>query len=118
MQVVFGQSLGRDVTLTIQTGDARPALFAPGHDMLVLDPVGPRALTISSINNAALDVRIYAVEPADYAAFTAFARGYTRPRSEREPAPGRPISAWPRSGSWSGISPAWFTTRLEPPRCA
>ncbi len=90
---VFGQTLGRTMRLTFETGDAPPALFSPGDDMIVLDPEGPRAMTVSSINNKALDVRIYQVEPGDWPAYLRFSRSYFNERTaDREPPPGREVS--------------------------
>lgn len=65
----YGQSLEDAVELTIETGDARPALVVPGDRSIVLDPAGPRALSISVLNNPELDVQLYRVTPADWPAY-------------------------------------------------
>ena len=65
----FGQTLGAPESRTINVGKARPTLFASGGQLAVLDPTGPRALTIHSINYPHLHVRLFRVEPTQWAAF-------------------------------------------------
>jgi len=65
----FGQTLDEEVTVTFQTGDMPSALFAPGDDMVVLDPAGGPTFTAYSVNNDSLNVRLFKVGPQDWRAY-------------------------------------------------
>jgi hypothetical protein len=90
---VFGQTLGRETAVRFETGNASPALMAPGDAMVVLDPASGPSFIVSSINNDALKVTLYRPEPADWPAFAEVAGSFYRPPEER-PAPGTQV--------WSG----------------
>ncbi|MDQ3364331.1 MAG: Ig-like domain-containing protein [Myxococcota bacterium] len=65
----FGQTLGKDATLTWSVTDAEPTFFGP-NGMVVLDPLAAkRSLDFFSTNYEQLKVRLYQVAPADYDAF-------------------------------------------------
>jgi len=82
---IFGQTLGRDQTLTFKVGSARPLLSGPDQNLVTVDPVaGTPHFTVYSINYERLDVRAYAVEPGDWPAFSRYLERY---RSEEETAP-------------------------------
>jgi uncharacterized protein YfaS (alpha-2-macroglobulin family) len=65
----FGQRLGETKPVTFKVGPAEPALFV-GHDpLLVLDPAGPRQLSVHLVNHDAVKVRIWRVSPAAWPAY-------------------------------------------------
>ncbi|MFL6212574.1 MAG: alpha-2-macroglobulin family protein [Blastocatellia bacterium] len=68
----FGQTLGADVPLTFNVGSAEPALTGPGRTRFVLDPAARPALSVYTINQPALKVRLYRVGPEDWPAFTQY----------------------------------------------
>ncbi|MBK7070948.1 MAG: Ig-like domain-containing protein [Myxococcales bacterium] len=65
----FGQTLGKDATLTWKTGKAYPNFYGPSG-LVVLDP-GARTPTLDvfTTNYDALKVQLYQVSPSDYGAY-------------------------------------------------
>ncbi len=60
----FGQQLGEDVTRSIDVGNAPPALFGVGRQLVTLDPIiDDGRLNVTSINNDRLLLQIYEVDP-------------------------------------------------------
>lgn len=55
----FGQALGKEVERTFQVRHAEPQLVGPGREVLILDPAGPPALSVFSMNQRTLRVRVY-----------------------------------------------------------
>lgn len=101
----FGQTLGEDVTVTFETGDMRSALYAPGDDMVVLDPAGEPNFEVFSINNGALNVRLYQVAPEDWPAYM---EARWRQNEENPPGP-------PGKQVWSGtVKPPAKTDEIVP----
>ena len=73
----FGQTLGKDASLTFKVGSAEPALFGPDEALVTLDPASDRpVLTVYAINYNRLKVRAYQVQPADWSAFQDYLRDY------------------------------------------
>jgi alpha-2-macroglobulin len=70
----FGQTLGRTGELTFQFGAAYPLLGVAGAPMVVLDPDGPRALTVHTRGHQELRLRLYRVQPEDFLVFAARVR--------------------------------------------
>jgi uncharacterized protein YfaS (alpha-2-macroglobulin family) len=65
----FGQTLGRDTTVTFVVGDPLPTFFGPSG-MVVVDPAAKKpTLDFFTTNYDQLKVRLYKVTPADYDAF-------------------------------------------------
>jgi uncharacterized protein YfaS (alpha-2-macroglobulin family) len=65
----FGQTLGKDTTLTFPVGDAYPTFFGP-EGMVVLDPGAKKpTLDFFTTNYEQLKVKLYQVEPKDYDAW-------------------------------------------------
>lgn len=63
---VYGQELGTDARGTVRVGDADPALFPPGRQLITLDPIiADDRLNVTSTNNDVLAVRIYEVDPRE-----------------------------------------------------
>lgn len=69
----FGQTLGGDRTVTFEVGSAIPALTPFPQRLITTDPFAPSpAVSVSSIGHDTLDVQLYAVTSADYAAYLDF----------------------------------------------
>ena len=66
---VFGQPLQPPSPLAFAVGPADPMLQGPSKDFLVLDPAGPPAVPVYSVNHSRLRVRAYAVTPQDWPAW-------------------------------------------------
>ena len=82
----YAQTLGKAHEADVEIGSAEPRLFPENAEMNVLDPGGPAKLPVFSVNQPTLHVRLYAVEPADWAAYRKFrsewdleAKGITPP---------------------------------------
>ncbi len=86
----FGQGLTGDRSHTFAVGEAEPLLTAQGEPMAVLDPAAEGRFPVYTVNHDALRVRIYQVEPQDWAAFTVWARD--RHAEPPPPVPGRLLS--------------------------
>jgi alpha-2-macroglobulin len=70
----FGQTLGSDVPLTFNVGPAEPALAGPQKNFVVLDPSAQPRLSIYTINQPPLKVRLYRVGPENWAQFLQYLR--------------------------------------------
>ncbi|MEW5721661.1 MAG: alpha-2-macroglobulin family protein [Thermodesulfobacteriota bacterium] len=66
---VFGQTLGRDRTVTVKVGASPPGVLVPAGDMTVLDPGGRPAHLVYTINYERLKVKVYKVRPEDFPAY-------------------------------------------------
>ena len=72
---IFGQTLGRNEQLTFKVGKAEPRLFGADQVFVTLDPALKKPVfTVYAINYSKLAVRIYAVQPNDWDAFTKYVR--------------------------------------------
>lgn len=59
----FGQTLGEETQIKFTIGDARPAMMVPGG-LITVDPmVDDGKIMARSINNEALDITVYKVDP-------------------------------------------------------
>ncbi|MFL6278036.1 MAG: alpha-2-macroglobulin family protein [Blastocatellia bacterium] len=85
----FGQTLGTDVPLAFNVGSAEPALAGPDKTFLVLDPSAQPRLSIYTINQPSLKVRLYRVGPENWAQFQQYLRA-TNDNTNATP-PGRLI---------------------------
>ena len=85
---VFGQPLEPPAALSFAVGPADALLSGPRLDFLVLDPAGPRALPVYSVNHEALRVRAYAVSPEDWPAWHEYRQKAWRNEAAATP-PGR-----------------------------
>ncbi len=74
IQDTFGQTLGREETLTFAVGDAYPTFFGP-QGLVVLDP-GAKTPTLDffTTNYEQLKVRLYRVSPTDFDSFVVYMR--------------------------------------------
>lgn len=81
---VFGQTLGREQTVTFRVSRAEPLLAGPDAPFVTLDPSAQQpALTLYALNHKRLDVQVYAVQPQDWPAF----KEYLRTWQNNQPAP-------------------------------
>jgi alpha-2-macroglobulin len=91
----FGQTLGREETLSFDVTSAPAALAAPGGMFVVLDPAAPPRFTVFSTNHAALSVSATAVTPEDWPAFQQYLRSAWGNPADNAPArtdpPGRRV---------------------------
>jgi hypothetical protein len=87
---VFGQSLGRPQTHTVQVGTSVPGIMGFHDRLIVLDPSGPRRVSVTSHDHARLRIRIHRVEPADWPRFVAGHGRGPRPGHASGPHPGLP----------------------------
>lgn len=87
---IFGQSLGKDATVTIKVGEAPASLYAQGGNMVVLDPTAKPSFSIYSTNQPSVKLKIYKVEPADWAQFQEYVRRINYDDDKNRPAvPGK-----------------------------
>jgi len=70
----FGQTLGPSAPLVFDVGPATPALAGPGKEFVVLDPAAPPRLSVYSINQSNLKVRLYSVGPEHWRQFLDYMR--------------------------------------------
>jgi uncharacterized protein YfaS (alpha-2-macroglobulin family) len=66
---VFGQTLGRAATQRFRVGLPYPELTGLGERMMVMDPAGPRRLSVFSHDHPRLRLRIHRVRPEDWKGF-------------------------------------------------
>src|SRR5690554_5282506 len=85
----YGQTLGKDVALTMHVGKAQPILGAASGLMSVLDPALDGHLPVYSVNYSEMRVRIYQVELADWHLYLQFMRDYYR--DDKELPPGKQV---------------------------
>ncbi len=71
---MFGQTLGKDATATIKVGAAPVSLYAQGGNMVVLDPTAKPAYSVYSTNQPSVKLKIYQVQPTDWAQFQEYVR--------------------------------------------
>ncbi len=90
---VFGQTLGKDVTVEFKVGSANPFISLSGGGFVVLDPDGPRRLSLYTVNYQTVKVNLYAVEPSDWSSFQVYRqlRGPTDITGKKATLPGRLI---------------------------
>jgi uncharacterized protein YfaS (alpha-2-macroglobulin family) len=86
----FGQTLGSEAQLVFNVGSAPPMLGAGGGNLMVLDPAGKPRLSVFSINQPAVKVRLYKVAPEDWETFCTYmqgAGGYDATAQRKQPLP-------------------------------
>jgi alpha-2-macroglobulin len=65
----FGQTLGRDETVSFKVGNAPRKFEIEGGPVVVLDPAGRPELPVYTINQRSLNIQLYAVSPEDWTGF-------------------------------------------------
>jgi hypothetical protein len=78
---VFGQTLGAPQRRTFDVATPFPQIVPFQQRMIVLDPTGPRRISVTSHDHARLRIRIRRVEPSDWPAFIPY-RNTTLPGRE------------------------------------
>ena len=68
----FGQTLGHEVSADVTVDPAEPQLFGEESEMSILDPSGSPSLPVFSVNRPSLNVKLYAVQPGDWAKYEAW----------------------------------------------
>jgi len=81
----FGQTLGKDESLTFNVGPAPPSLASGGKAFVALDPSAPRSFSVYSINHSSLKLRLYAVGPEDWEKFVSYMRFVNEYYEEKAP---------------------------------
>ena len=88
---VFGQTLGRDVSLTFKVDSATPLLSGPDQSFITLDPVAVKpTFSVYVMNYKKLDVKISSVQPENWAAFKQYLRDF-RQTDVNLSLPGKPL---------------------------
>jgi len=89
----FDQTLGKDETVEFKVGPMQPRIALSGQGLVVLDPAGPRQLSLYSVNYQTVRVSLYAVEPEDWIKFQVYRqlhyRGPTQVIARNATLPGR-----------------------------
>lgn len=70
----FGQTMGKDETVTFVTVAAPKSVFAMGGELVVLDPTGGPKFSVYSINHKEIRVKAWAKRPEDWGAFGKYMR--------------------------------------------
>jgi hypothetical protein len=91
LQDRFGQKLGEAARQTFAVGAAPPLVDVPGAPFVTLDPAGPPALSVFTLDHPAIAVEVYAVDPQRD--WPLFARGLSGDEDRRPRPPGRRVLA-------------------------
>ncbi len=93
----FDQTLGKDEIVDFKVGPMQPWIGLSGQGLVVLDPAGPRQLSLYSVNYQTVKVSLYAVEPSDWALFQVYRqlhyRGGNDVAAKKATLPGRLVSS-------------------------
>src|SRR5262245_1117828 len=84
---IYGQTLGKPVTLNFTTGPMQPSLSVPGVGLVTLDPAGQKRISIYSVNHESLRVALYAATPEDYGRFMGAMRARVTDKRNHNPPP-------------------------------
>lgn len=79
---VFGQTLGKDETHEFKVGPVGPFISLAGGAFVVLDPNGPRKLSLYTTNYQTVKINLYAVEPSDWIGFQVYRQLHYRGESD------------------------------------
>jgi len=86
----FGQTLGKDQTVTFRVGSAEPTMYVPSQSFVVLDPASKPAYSIFTINYNSVNVHAYSVQPEDWPEYVEYLKDASRQEDPRDP-PGRRV---------------------------
>ncbi|HBB94577.1 MAG TPA: hypothetical protein DC054_04240 [Blastocatellia bacterium] len=94
----FGQTLEKNLTVEFKVDGEPSRIGLSGQGLVVLDPAGPRQLSIYSVNYQTVKVSLYAVEPEDWSKYQVYRRTiYNRNPNDRTAKqaqlPGRLVSS-------------------------
>jgi uncharacterized protein YfaS (alpha-2-macroglobulin family) len=77
IQDSFGQQLGKDTDLKFKVGKAESVLVNTRQNFLTLDPSASKAVfSVYAINYKKLNLKVYAVQPADWPAYKQYLRNW------------------------------------------
>ena len=74
----FGQTLGKDEIRNFKVGPLAPFIALSAGAFVVLDPSGPRTVTLYTTNYKTVKVSVHAVEPADWIRFQTYRQVHYR----------------------------------------
>ena len=84
---VFGQTLGEPEIVEFEVEEASPGIWFPGGAVTTLDPLGVgQTIPLIVRRQEQLRVRLYDVDPSDYASYREFRRRFSRYPYVRDPA--------------------------------
>lgn len=94
----FGQTLDKNENIEFKIGSEPSRIGLSGQGLVVLDPAGPRTLSLYSVNYQTVRVSLYVVVPEDWSKYQAYRRSiYNRNPSDRTAKqaeiPGRLVSS-------------------------
>lgn len=72
---IFGQELGSEKSVSFKVISGYPGMYAPAGDFSTVDPMGPAAYSVFTINYEYLDVSLYSVAPEQWGDFNSHLRG-------------------------------------------
>ena len=78
LQDQFDQTLGEDKTVEFQVGAMPPWLGLSGQSFVVLDPAGPRQLSLYSVNYMTVKVSLFSVGPEDWIKYQTYRQLHSR----------------------------------------
>lgn len=78
LQDQFGQTLGEDKTVDFQVAAMPPWLGLSTHSFVVLDPAGPRQLSLYSVNYTTVKVSVFSVGPEDWIRYQTYRQLHSR----------------------------------------
>src|ERR1051325_6742217 len=95
LQDIFGQTLESEESVSFNIAMSSPVLALSVDGMAVLDPAGPRSVSLYSINYQHVKVSLYGVGPEHWTSFNAYRRlrWYARGADQQTPVPGRLITS-------------------------
>ncbi len=68
----FDQTLGKDETVEFKIGAMQPWIGLSSQGLVVLDPAGPRQISLYSVNYQTVKVSLYSVQPEDWIKFQSY----------------------------------------------
>jgi uncharacterized protein YfaS (alpha-2-macroglobulin family) len=71
---IFGQTLEREESVSFTVAMSNPVLALSVDGMAVLDPAGPRSVSLYSINYQQVRISLYGVGPEDWTSFNSYRR--------------------------------------------
>ena len=71
---IFGQTLESEESVSFNVATSSPVLALSVDGMAVLDPAGPRSVSLYSINYQRVKISLYGVGPEDWTSFNAYRR--------------------------------------------
>ncbi len=90
---IYGQTTAQEAKVVFKTGAAEQTFSGQGGNFVVLDPNSKPAYSIYTTNYPTVNLRVYQVQPTDWAAFQAYVRRINYDDSTKKPQiPGKLIA--------------------------